>query len=42
MNHEFAGAYNGDLFAAILGSLGIDVPFGDPAFQGSALSGVFV
>ena len=42
LNHDFGGAHNGDLFTAILESLGFaDEPFGDPAFASTPLSGVF-
>ena len=41
-HHAFDGAHNGDLFATILAALGFEDPsFGDPAFAGSALTGVF-
>ena len=42
MHHDLSGAYNGDLFTAILGALGIDEDFGDPAFGSSPLTGVFL
>ena len=41
MHHDLGGAYNGDLFTAILGALDIDEDFGDPAFGSSPLTGVF-
>jgi len=41
-HHEFDGAHNGDLFAAILQGLGFeDETFGDPAFSGAPLAGLF-
>ena len=41
-HHAFDGAHNGDLFATILAALGFeDQSFGDPAFAGSTLEGVF-
>lgn len=41
-HHTFDGAHNGDLFATILQALGFeDETFGDPAFAGGPLAGVF-
>lgn len=42
MHHDFDGAYTGDLFSTILETLGMDPSFGDPAFAGAPLSGVFL